>query len=123
MNCQDIILSKHNSDIYLHICPNALASIAGGGTCATKRLDTFLGFRGGVITTTYGLPADFAIAPADTDDREVLPFKREYHTYLCTILIIIGISPLNHVKLLRKQLTKKDVKSVRAILKLIGMNM
>ena len=35
---------------------------------------------------------------------------------------IIGISPLNRVKLNRKQYIKKDVKSIVAILQLIRMN-
>ena len=39
-----------------------------------------------MITTAYGLPVDFAIATADTDDREVLPLFCERGTYP----IIIG---------------------------------
>ena len=42
------------------------------GHCATKGLGTFFGFRGHLITTTDGVPVDFAIASADIDDREVL---------------------------------------------------
>ena len=55
----------------------------GTGTLATytKGLGTFLGFRGSVITTAYGLPVDFAIATANTDDREVLPLLCERGTY------------------------------------------
>ena len=34
-----------------------------------------------MITTSYGLPVDFAIATADTDDREVLPLLCERGTY------------------------------------------
>lgn len=56
-------------------------TLATYGKCATKGLDTFLGFRGSVITTAYGLPVDFAIATADTDDREVLPLLCERGTY------------------------------------------
>ncbi len=51
------------------------------GSVRQKELDTFLGFRGSVITTAYGLPVDFAIATADTDDREVLPLLCECGTY------------------------------------------
>ena len=39
-----------------------------------------------MITIAYGLPVDFAIATADTDDREVLPLFCERGTYP----IIIG---------------------------------
>ena len=62
------------------------STLATDGKCATKGLGTFLGFRGSVLTTSYGLPVDFAIATADTDDREVLPLFCERGTYP----IIIG---------------------------------
>ena len=62
-------------------CADATGTLATYGKCATKGLDTFLGFRGSVITTAYGLPVDFAIATADTDDREVLPLFCERGTY------------------------------------------
>ncbi|RKU08220.1 hypothetical protein C6501_16855 [Candidatus Poribacteria bacterium] len=61
-------------------------TLATYGKCATKGLGTFFGFRGSIITTSYGLPVDFAIAPADMDDREVLPLFCERGTYP----IIIG---------------------------------
>lgn len=67
-------------------CADGTGTMATFGKCATKGLDTFLGFRGSVITTAYGLPVDFAIATADTDDREVLPLFCERGTYP----IIIG---------------------------------
>ena len=67
-------------------CADATGTLATYGKCATKGLDTFFGFRGNIITTSYGLPVDFAIAPADTDDREVLPLFCERGTYP----IIIG---------------------------------
>ena len=51
---------------------DATGTIATYGNCATKSLGTFFGFRGSVIITANGLPVDFAIAPADTDDRDVL---------------------------------------------------
>ena len=52
-------------------CADATGTLATYGKCATKSLGTFFGFRGSLITTVYGLPVDFAIATADTDDREV----------------------------------------------------
>ena len=52
---------------------DATGTLATYGKCATKSLGTFFGFRGSLITTVYGLPVDFAIATADTDDREVVP--------------------------------------------------
>ena len=55
-------------------------TLATDGKCATKGLGTFLGFRGSVLTTSYGLPVDFAIATANTDDREVLPLFCERGT-------------------------------------------
>ena len=67
-------------------CADATGTLATYGKCATKGLNTFFGFRGSVITTAYRLPVDFAIAPADTDDREVLPLFCERGTYP----IIIG---------------------------------
>ena len=67
-------------------CADATGTLATYGKCVTKGLDTFFGFRGSVITTAYGLPVDFAIATADTDDREVLPLFCERGTYP----IIIG---------------------------------
>ena len=51
---------------------DASGTLATYGHCATKGLGTFLGFRGHLITTTDGVPVDFAIASADIDDREVL---------------------------------------------------
>ena len=56
-------------------------TLATYGTCATKGLGTFLGFRGSLITTVSGVPVDFAIAPADRDDRDVLPLLCERGTY------------------------------------------
>ena len=53
-------------------CADAIGTLATYGKCATKGLDTFLGFRGSVITTAYGLPVDFAIATADTQGYLVL---------------------------------------------------
>ncbi len=51
--------------------------LATYGKCATKSLGTFFGFRGSLITTVEGLPIDFGIAGADTDDREVLRYLCE----------------------------------------------
>lgn len=67
-------------------CANGTGTLAAYGKCATKALGTFLGFRCSIITTSYGLPVDFAITPADLDDREVLPLLCERGTYP----IIIG---------------------------------
>ena len=55
-------------------CADGTGTLATYGKCATKGLDTFLGFRCSLITTSYGLPVDFAVASADTDDRNVLPY-------------------------------------------------
>ena len=62
-------------------CADGTGTLATDRKCATKGLGTFLGFRGSVITISYGLPVDFAIATADTDDREVLPLLCERGTY------------------------------------------
>ena len=62
-------------------CADATGTLATYGKCATKGLGTFFGFRGNIITTHYGLPVDFAIATADTDDRQVLPLFCERGTY------------------------------------------
>ena len=51
------------------------------GHAATKGLGCFLGFRGHLMTTCYGLPVDFAIANADINDREVLPLLCERGRY------------------------------------------
>ena len=67
-------------------CANGTGTLATYGKCVTKALDTFLGFRCSVMTTSYGLPVDFAITPANIDDREVLPLFCERGTYP----IIIG---------------------------------
>ena len=67
-------------------CANGTGTLAAYGKCATKALGTFLGFRCSIITTAYGGPVDFAITPADMDDREVLPLFCERGTYP----IIIG---------------------------------
>ena len=67
-------------------CADATGTMATFGKCATKGLGTFFGFRCSLITTAYGLPIDFAIATADTDDRQVLPLLCERGTYP----IIIG---------------------------------
>lgn len=67
-------------------CADATGTMATFGKCATKGLGTFFGFRGSLITTANGLPIDFAIATADTDDRQVLPLLCERGTYP----IIIG---------------------------------
>ena len=53
-------------------CVNGTDTFAASGKCATKVLGTFFGFRCNVITISYGSPVDFAITPADIDDREVL---------------------------------------------------
>ena len=60
---------------------DATGIIATYGNCATKSLGTFFGFRGSLITTLDGLPVDFAIASADTDDREVLALLSERGRY------------------------------------------
>ncbi|RKU10757.1 hypothetical protein C6501_13385, partial [Candidatus Poribacteria bacterium] len=44
-------------------CADGNGTLAAYGKCVTKGLDTFFGFRGSIITTSYGLPVDFAIAP------------------------------------------------------------
>jgi len=62
-------------------CANGTGTSAAYGKCTTKALGTFLGFRCSIITTSYGLPVDFAITPADMDDREVLPLFCERGTY------------------------------------------
>ena len=51
------------------------------GHCATKSLGTFFGFRGTLITTAAGIPVDFAIASADRDDRDVLPYLAQRGEY------------------------------------------
>ena len=51
------------------------------GTCATKSLATFFGFRGHVITPVDGVPVDFAIASANIDDREGLRVFSESRRY------------------------------------------
>ena len=56
-------------------------TLATYGHCATKSLGKFLGFGGHLITTGTGVPVDFAIAPADRDDRDVLPLLCERGTY------------------------------------------
>ena len=62
-------------------CADGTGTLATYGKCARKGLSTFLGFRGSMITTAYGLPVDFAIATtADTDDREVIPLLCERGT-------------------------------------------
>lgn len=86
-------------------CADATGTLATYGKCATKGLDTFFGFRGSVITTTYGLPVDFAIATADTDDREVLPLFCERGTYP----IIIGDKGYVSEELERDLLETKNV--------------
>ena len=60
---------------------DATGTLATYGTCATKSLGTFFGFRGHVITTVDGLPVDFAITSADIDDREVLRLLTERGRY------------------------------------------
>lgn len=62
-------------------CADATGTLATYGKCVTKSLGTFFGFRGTLITTVYGLPVDFAITSANTDDREVLPSLCERGTY------------------------------------------
>ena len=62
-------------------CADGNGSLATFGKCATKGLNTFFGFRCSLITTAYGLPVDFAVATASTDDREVLPLFCERGTY------------------------------------------
>ena len=86
-------------------CADATGTLATYGKCATKGLDTFFGFRGSVITTSYGLPVDFAIATADTDDREVLPLFCERGTYP----IIIGDKGYVSEELERDLLATKNV--------------
>ena len=56
-------------------------TLATYGHCATKSLGTFFGFRGTLITTAAGIPVDFAIASADRDDRDVLPYLVELSEY------------------------------------------
>ena len=53
-------------------CSDATGTHATYGHCATKGLGTFFGFRCSLITTDYGVPVDFAIAPANVDDSAVL---------------------------------------------------
>ena len=60
---------------------DASGCLATYGTCATKGLGTFFGFRGHVITTVAGVPVDFAIASANIDDREVLRVSSENRGY------------------------------------------
>ena len=61
---------------------DATGTLATYGNCATKSLgNPFFVFRGSLITTTHGLPLDFAIASADTDDREVLRLIAERGRY------------------------------------------
>lgn len=60
---------------------DASGTLAAYGHCATKSLGTFFGFRGHLITTGTGVPVDFAIASADIDDRDVLPFLCERRRY------------------------------------------
>ena len=50
-------------------------------TAPRKVSAAFFGFRGTAIMMTNGLPVDFAIAPADTDDREVLRLLAERGRY------------------------------------------
>ena len=57
------------------------ATLATYGHCATKNLGTFFGFRGTLITTAIGVPVDFAIASADRDDRDVLPYLAQRGEY------------------------------------------
>ena len=56
---------------------DATGTLATYGTCATKSLGTFFGFRCSLIATVEGLPIDFGITPADTDDREGLRYLCE----------------------------------------------
>lgn len=86
-------------------CADATGTLATYGKCATKGLGTFFGFRGSVIITSYGLPVDYAIATAETDDREVLPFFCERGTYP----IIIGDKGYVSEKLERELLETKNV--------------
>ena len=60
---------------------DASGCLATYGTCTTKGLGTFFGFRGHVITTNDGVPVDFAIASANIDDREVLRVLSESRGY------------------------------------------
>ena len=60
---------------------DATGTQATYGHAATKGLGHFLGFRGHLMTTCYGLPVDFAIANADIDDREALPLLCERGRY------------------------------------------
>ena len=60
---------------------DASGCLATYGTCATKGLGTFFGFRGHIITTVDGVPVDFAIASANIDDREVLRVLCESRRY------------------------------------------
>ena len=86
-------------------CADATGTLATYGKCVTKGLDTFFGFRGHIITTSYGLPVDFAIATANTDDREVLPLFCERGTYP----IIIGDKGYVNEELERNLLETKNV--------------
>ena len=51
------------------------------GHCATKGLGTFFGFRCSLITTGIGVPVDFCMTAANTDDREVLRHLAEQGEY------------------------------------------
>ena len=60
---------------------DASGTLATYGHCETKSLGTFLGFRGHLITTGTGVPVDFAIAAADIDDREGVPWLSQRGRY------------------------------------------
>ena len=51
------------------------------GHFATKGLGTFFGFRCSLITTGIGVPVDFCMTAANTDDREVLRHLAEQGEY------------------------------------------
>jgi hypothetical protein len=60
---------------------DATGTLATYGHCATKGLGTFFGFRCSLITTGIGIPVDFCMTAANTDDREVLPHLAEQGEY------------------------------------------
>ena len=60
---------------------DASGTLATYGHCATKRIGTFFGFRGHLMTTVQGVPVDIAITSAHIDDREVLPVLAQAGTY------------------------------------------
>ena len=56
-------------------------SSSTGKIKSTILISIRFGFRGTLLTTASGVPVDFAIASADRDDRDVLPFLVESGEY------------------------------------------